>query len=189
MEAATLNCPMCGAACASAAVACGHCGARLATVACPSCFGMIFIGSNFCPHCGTRIDRTEEKSAAPRLCPRCREPLAAITLGSTKALECPRCSGLWIDTETFNEICADREKQAAVIGGTSESLEPDLALESVHYVPCPVCTKLMNRVNFARSSGVILDICKADGVWFDREELRRVVEFVHGGGLEMSRER
>ena len=47
----------------------------------------------------------------------------------------------------------------------------------------------MNRVNFARSSGVILDICKADGVWFDREELRRVVEFVRAGGLEISRER
>ena len=183
---------MCGAACASAAVACEHCGARLATVACPSCFGMIFIGSKFCPHCGTKIERNEEKDGALRPCPRCREPLAAITLDSTKALECPRCSGLWIDTETFNEICADREKQAAVIGGTFDSAGPDLALSSlepVRYVPCPICTKLMNRVNFARSSGVILDICKTDGVWFDREELRRVVDFVHAGGLEISRER
>ncbi len=47
----------------------------------------------------------------------------------------------------------------------------------------------MNRVNFARVSGVILDICKADGVWFDREELRRIVEFIRAGGLETSRER
>src|SRR3982751_2299065 len=139
MEAATLNCPMCGAACASAAVACEHCGARLATVACPSCFGMVFIGSKFCPHCGTKIERTEEKDVARRLCPRCRVALAAISLSSTRALECPRCSGLWIDTETFNEICADREKEAAVIGGTPEPPEPDLAspaLQSIHYVPC-----------------------------------------------------
>ena len=86
----------------------------------------------------------------------------------------------------------DREKQAAVISESSDSLQPNLAvasLDSIHYVPCPVCAKLMNRVNFARSSGVILDICKADGVWFDREELRRVVEFVRAGGLEISRER
>jgi len=192
MEAATLNCPMCGAACASAAGACEHCGARLATVACPSCFGMIFIGSKFCPHCGTKIERTEENDSAPRPCPRCREPLGTIMLGSTKALECPRCSGLWVGTATFNEICADREKQAAVISESSDSLQSNLAvasLDSIHYVPCPVCAKLMNRVNFARSSGVILDICKADGVWFDREELRRVVEFVRAGGLEISRER
>ncbi len=192
MEAATLNCPMCGAPCASAAAACEHCGARLATVACASCFGMIFTGSKFCQHCGAKIERTEENAATPRPCPRCREPLAAIVLGSTKALECARCSGLWIDTETFNEICSDREKQAGVIGENSESLHPNLpcpSLDSIHYVPCPVCAKLMNRVNFARASGVILDICKADGVWFDRDELRRVVEFVRAGGLETSRER
>lgn len=192
MEASTLNCPMCGAPSATAATACEHCGARLATVACPSCFGMIFTGSKFCQHCGTKIERTEENDATPRPCPRCREPLTTVVLGSTKALECTHCSGLWIDTETFNEICADREKQAAVIGGDSQSFQPNLpypSLDSIHYVPCPVCAKLMNRVNFAHASGVILDICKADGVWFDREELRRIVEFIRAGGLETSRER
>jgi Zn-finger nucleic acid-binding protein len=153
---------------------------------------MIFIDSKFCQHCGTKIERPVENGATTRPCPRCREPLAAIVLGATKALECPRCSGLWIDTATFNEICAEREKQAAVIGEDSESFEPNLpylSADSIRYVPCPVCAKLMNRVNFARASGVILDICKTDGVWFDREELRRIVEFIRTGGLETSRER
>src|SRR5881628_74928 len=59
MEAATLNCPMCGAAASSEATRCEHCGARLATVACPSCFGMIFVGSKFCPHCGAAAQRVE----------------------------------------------------------------------------------------------------------------------------------
>src|SRR5437868_528391 len=98
MEASTLNCPMCGAPTTSDAPACGHCGARLATVACPSCFGMIFLGSKFCQHCGAKVDRVVENDT-PRPCPRCRDPLAAIVLGATKAMECPRCSGLWIDTE------------------------------------------------------------------------------------------
>jgi Zn-finger nucleic acid-binding protein len=192
MEASTLNCPMCGAPSASNATVCEHCGARLAKVACPSCFGMIFTGSKFCQHCGAKIERTGESDATPRLCPRCREPLAAIALGSTKALECPHCAGLWIDTETFNGICADREKQAAVIGENPQPLLPDLpefSLDPIRYAPCPVCTKLMNRVNFAHGSGVILDICKADGVWFERDELRRIVEFIRAGGLETSRER
>ena len=153
---------------------------------------MIFTGSKFCQHCGTKIGRTEENVATPRPCPRCRELLDAVVLGSTKALECAHCSGLWIDTETFSEICADREKQAAVIGEDPHALQPNLpcpSLDSIHYVPCPVCAKLMNRVNFANASGVILDICKADGVWFDRDELRRIVEFIRAGGLETSRER
>ena len=45
----------------------------------------------------------------------------------------------------------------------------------------------MNRVNFARCSGVIVDICKQHGTWFDRDELSRIVEFIHGGGLNASR--
>ena len=153
---------------------------------------MIFNGSKFCQHCGTKIERTEENVAAPRPCPRCCEPLAAVVLGSTKALECAHCSGLWIDTETFNEICADREKQAAVIAEDSPALQPSIPFpspDSIHYVPCPVCTKLMNRVAFAHGSGVVLDVCKADGVWFDQDELRRIVEFIRAGGLETARER
>ena len=195
MEALTLNCPMCGAPSTSDATKCDHCGARLATVACPSCFGMIFIGSKFCQHCGTKVERSEENdpNAAAHACPRCNETLAAIELGSSKVLECPHCSGLWIDTDTFNEICADREKQAAVIPENTQKLPPvtaaDFSLDSVRYVPCPTCKQLMNRMNFAHESGVILDICKAHGVWFDREELRRIVEFIRGGGLEASRER
>ena len=45
----------------------------------------------------------------------------------------------------------------------------------------------MNRVNFARCSGVVVDICKQHGTWFDRDELSRIVEFIHGGGLNASR--
>ena len=45
----------------------------------------------------------------------------------------------------------------------------------------------MNRVNFAHCSGVIVDVCKSHGVWFDRDELSRIVEFIRSGGLEASR--
>jgi hypothetical protein len=47
----------------------------------------------------------------------------------------------------------------------------------------------MNRVNYARRSGVVLDVCKAHGLWFDRDELRRVLAFIAGGGLDRARER
>jgi Zn-finger nucleic acid-binding protein len=47
----------------------------------------------------------------------------------------------------------------------------------------------MNRVNFARCSGVVVDVCKGHGTWFDRDELRQIVEFIRGGGLEVSRAR
>jgi Zn-finger nucleic acid-binding protein len=45
----------------------------------------------------------------------------------------------------------------------------------------------MNRVNFARCSGVVVDVCKGHGTWFDRDELSQIVEFIRGGGLEAAR--
>jgi hypothetical protein len=46
----------------------------------------------------------------------------------------------------------------------------------------------MNRFNFAHLSGVIVDVCKGHGIWFDADELRRIVEFIRGGGLVRARE-
>ena len=47
----------------------------------------------------------------------------------------------------------------------------------------------MNRENFGRRSGVVVDVCKAHGVWFDAGELGEVVGFVMRGGLDETRRR
>lgn len=47
----------------------------------------------------------------------------------------------------------------------------------------------MNRLNFAKCSGVIVDVCKGHGTWFDRDELSAIVQFIRGGGLEVSRQK
>jgi Zn-finger nucleic acid-binding protein len=191
MQAETLNCPMCGAAAATDSAQCQFCGARLATVACPSCFGMMFLGSKHCPHCGARASRAAEAQVANALsCPRCRALMESVVVGPTTLRECAECGGLWVDVESFEKICADREQQAAVLG--SASVVPKGAVDAsregrVRYVPCPQCKQLMNRVNFARCSGVVVDVCKGHGTWFDRDELRQIVEFIRGGGLVASR--
>ena len=59
-----------------------------------------------------------------------------------------------------------------------------MKLQPVQYAPCPQCQTLMNRLNFAHTSGIIVDVCTPHGTWFDADELRRVVEFVARGGLE-----
>ena len=40
----------------------------------------------------------------------------------------------------------------------------------------------MNRVNFAHCSGVVIDICKGHGTWFDRDELSKIVDFIPPAG-------
>jgi Zn-finger nucleic acid-binding protein len=47
----------------------------------------------------------------------------------------------------------------------------------------------MNRVNFGKVSGVIVDVCRAHGTWFDGGELTRVVSFAAFGGLTKARRR
>ncbi len=182
---------MCGASAATDATQCEHCHARLATIACPLCFGMLFLGSKFCPHCGAKAARLTEPDDIQRQCPSCHIGLQALALGTSKVHECPQCSGLWVDVETFQEICADRDRQAAVLGGATPDplATPQLTLDEVRYRPCPVCRTLMNRLNFSERSGVIIDICRGHGSWFDRDELRRIVEFIRAGGLEAARAR
>jgi len=177
---------MCGAAASSEATRCEHCGARLATVACPACFGMMFVGAKFCSHCGARADRTEVADDATELCPRCKAEMQKVLIGKAHLEECPRCEGIWADAESVRQICADQEQQAAVLGlptstPAPESAEVDL---QVHYVPCPVCKNLMNRVNFAHCSNVVVNVCQQHGTWFDKDQLRRIVEFIRAGGLE-----
>ncbi len=183
---------MCGAAAATEATRCEHCGARLATVACPSCFGMMFLGQLFCPHCGAKADRKDSaEPAKPEPCPRCRTNMDAVVIGTSHVRECSKCEGIWTDTDTLRQICADREKQAAVLGLPSHLPSNEgLDLEKqFRYLPCPVCGALMNRVNFANFSNVIVDVCREHGTWFDRDELHRIVEFIRDGGLDKARER
>lgn len=188
MQANTLNCPNCGAASSTDAPLCQFCASRLATMACPSCFAMMFVGSKHCPRCGTAAAVPEVISSKDRKCPRCATEMTLVTIGATAVLECGRCFGLWLDVSSFEKICADREQQSAVLGFASQA--PTSAAHEtakVNYVPCPECSQLMNRINFARCSGVVVDICKKHGTWFDREELSRIIEFIHAGGLEASR--
>ncbi len=107
--------------------------------------------------------------------------------------ECEHCSGLWLEVAAFERICANREQQSAVLGAASTVPGHAVNLSTepiqVRYVPCPQCGQLMNRINFAHCSGVIVDVCRGHGTWFDRDELRGIVEFIRAGGLELSRQK
>src|SRR5207302_7247314 len=52
---------------------------------------------------------------------------------------------------------------------------------------CAQCARPMRRFNYGGDSGIYLDLCSDHGIWFDADELRRVVVFVNSGGLAASR--
>lgn len=189
-DALALSCPQCGAAAAPEATACAFCRARLATVACPACFGLVFVGSRHCVHCGARAKEPKALDGTPWKCPAGHGELQGIALGGAEIGECPACAGLWIDEATFQAVVADRTRPLVVPQGGAEETRRRAVPESrVRYRPCCDCGKLMNRVNFAKSSGIVLDACKGHGLWCDVDELRQVVEFVRSGGLDAARQR
>lgn len=150
----------------------------------------MFKGSRFCAQCGAEATREMVPDGPPLECPRCAAEMQTLMLGTTMATECAECGGLWLNPAALQALCSAREAHAAVVNALAARVparqEP---LDTVRYIPCPRCGKLMNRQNFARSSGVITDVCKADGVWLDRGELQRVIGFVDSGGLAVQRAR
>lgn len=115
--------------------------------------------------------------------------MAAVGVGSLDLAECAACDGAWIETEGLDSMIRSQEAQAAVVAWNAVAHHPagKRQTEVVRYAPCPLCQKMMNRMNFARVSGVIIDVCAEHGTWFDRDELGRVAKFVQNGGLAKSR--
>jgi Zn-finger nucleic acid-binding protein len=193
-----LRCSGCGANLRAAAVACDYCGAevtleerRLASI-CPQCYARAGVDARFCMECGTRIAPQALAALAQQTaCPRCKGELRSRTLGTASVAECGACGGLWLSEEHFERVCerADGEEQALrglllhrpAIAPPRES--------QLRYVPCVECGELMNRRNYASSSGVILDVCRDHGVWLDHAELDKILAFVRAGGLDRSRAR
>ena len=189
--AGALHCPTCGASAGSArARKCSYCGTRLATVRCAGCFGALFDGNRFCPHCGAAAARRVGTDFERIRCPRCKAGRDApamdpVALNDVHLDECPACAGVWVDPATFRRVCTTAAAQSdalALLGAPRHETE-----RRVRYLRCPLCDRQMARRNYARRSGVIVDFCDPHGLWFDHDELRRVVEFVRAGGLREAR--
>ena len=45
---------------------------------------------------------------------------------------------------------------------------------------------MMLRKNFKESSGVVVDVCTPHGIWFDRGELGKILEFVQSGAMAIA---
>jgi Zn-finger nucleic acid-binding protein len=149
----------------------------------------MFVGAQFCPHCGTKITAAADASGETLKCPGCPGAMHAEKLGTTSLHQCDQCGSAWLAPNDFASLCSDREARGTVmtslgVGGVAATAP---GAGKVRYVHCPACDKVMNRVNFGKMSGIIIDVCKNHGVWFERDELRGVFQFVANGGLDRMR--
>ena len=194
----TIHCSACGGNLAPGRPDCPYCNALVdqvdarMTAYCGACLSMNKEGATFCSDCGERlVARVEAPEATDRECPRCRALLRRRELDGFRPLECPVCCGLFVAIADLEAMIAEQKERFADAAGAS-AREPDratLAPEDVAYLKCPECGEVMNRVNYGRISGVIIDTCKPHGHWLDPGELEKIARWVATGGLDKLRQR
>ncbi len=191
-EAATLACNSCGAAVSSSATMCTYCGSPVAVQRCPRCLGLVVAGARFCQHCGENVEASaiplEDGEPKSTRCPRCAsQQLEALLFDGVAIDHCRACGGLWLDHRVFAQLQRNEAANAPLMLRLSALPRPEPTAHDKAYIPCPECGSLMNRRNFAGCSGVLVDECRAHGVWFDAGELATIMQFIRDGGLDRAR--
>lgn len=192
-----VRCPSCGGTVDAASQRCQFCQSLITRKSCPACFAAVREEARFCDQCGEPLRALSDEMirATDHACPRCRVPLFHQVCSSYPVEACAECMGLWIAHETLEHIYRDAPKGVAPVRVEEIAVaDPSAAAERVGpraaaYIPCPVCGKMMNPTNYARRSGVIIDICREHGTWFDADELNKILAFNASGGVEEARRR
>lgn len=147
---------------------------------CPRCGGA-FDGHGLCAWCGQGVRYAGRGFAATDTdlrCPACEgdRPLWRITFHDVQIEVCPDCVGAWFDLGELEQLA--QSARSAAKEGRYEPTRVDRPEEAPPraraYIRCPRCDGLMNRENWERRSGVLVDVCRADGIWLDGGELSRV---------------
>ncbi len=187
MSARTYACPSCGAQVDEHCRRCHYCDAPVATLRCAACFHMSVADAVYCAGCGGQLGLEPLREAGDLPCPFCKAPLDAYRDGASALYDCARCGGQFVEHVLLRQMIERHAHPTPPEGVPPRA--PTRPKVRTGYVPCPACASLMNRKNFGGTSGVIVDVCKKHGTWFDLGELPRVLAFVAAGGLERSRQR
>ncbi len=114
-------------------------------------------------------------------CPACESPIAEEQLDGVPLYCCPARCGEYVERTALVSLIASRSRGAKASG--AGYVRPSPLSDPVRYRRCPSCGETMLRRNFRESSGVIVDVCAAHGVWFDSGKLSKILEFAGSGAL------
>jgi Zn-finger nucleic acid-binding protein len=106
-------------------------------------------------------------------------------IGGIGLNECSQCRGLWVPGTGF-DVLVNRTLETRTDADASQPAEPRVsgwnpARQNVEYRKCPDCDAFMQRRNYRKKSGVIVDTC-THGTWLDADELERIAGFLRNAG-------
>jgi Zn-finger nucleic acid-binding protein len=198
VDATIRRCGSCGAIVDPKAETCEYCTSAIVRdesalgLICPECYARNEETSRFCTACGVAFRPEPVPVDAPEHpCVTCGVPMPVRSVGGVQVNECAKCRGLWAPGDTF-DLLVRRAIEAARDADPLARPAPRVASGNpassrVEYRRCPVCESVMNRRNFRRTSGVVIDRCREHGTWLDADELEQIAGFVLSGGIERAK--
>ena len=117
-------------------------------------------------------DEPVRRARTAPVCPRCAASLEG-SAGHDGLLACTDCGGVFVSHDELDAALKRQKKSASLdarTGATSTA-------EEVRYLACPTCGDRMSRSLFGKRSGIVVDVCKIHGTWFDSDELSRAAAF------------
>ncbi|NWG27300.1 MAG: zf-TFIIB domain-containing protein [Ignavibacteriaceae bacterium] len=107
------------------------------------------------------------------LCPVCKDPMIVLELEQIEVDFCTGCDGVWLDAGELELLLETDEERNRLVNLFKEAGE----VKEKSY-DCPICGKHMKKFEIGDKNKVVVDKCrKSHGIWFDRGELKKVVEF------------
>ncbi|MDD5508594.1 MAG: zf-TFIIB domain-containing protein [Bacteroidales bacterium] len=105
-------------------------------------------------------------------CPHCKSKMIVLELKQVEIDYCSQCEGIWLDTGEMELLLESLEKRDLLL--VSFRLDP---LSTEKKLRCPICRKKMQKAMAGLDSAILIDKChRGHGLWFDKGELRQIVE-------------
>jgi Zn-finger nucleic acid-binding protein len=109
-------------------------------------------------------------------CVACNEPMIVLELDEIEIDYCLECGGVWLDSGELELLIGDASEVNKLMAQAVSEAE---VMRSGR--KCPICRKRMEAALIGADTKVEIDRCvNNDGLWFDRGELREILEMMHG---------
>jgi Zn-finger nucleic acid-binding protein len=149
-------------------------------VECTGCNNNFNSHFRFCPFCGEAAPQVS--SWKDLLCPHCKCVMNKVMEIESIIDVCPECDGVWCEDDELEELT--RERDVYNMDDIPRKFTRKQLPQALRYIPCPECEKVMQRINFAGITNIIVDICHRHGIWLDSGELEEIRTFIANGGID-----
>lgn len=122
-------------------------------------------------------------------CPGCKGSLKTIVSKDVEVDICSSCKGHWVSRLKEKDLMKMKPETFTLdeLKLLRKTYKPLGKEDPVRYVPCPLCSQMMNRVQWGAYSFVVVDRCEDHGTWYGEGELEKIEEFISKGGAEMEK--